>query len=96
MREQERKRSKAPGRRKHLQANADEWNRRNPDGYRAHNVANNAIRDGKLNREPCQICGAAEHVHKHHRDYSRPLEVTWLCARCHHRLHTIFPELRAR
>jgi hypothetical protein len=51
------------------------------------------IRDGKLKRCPCTICGTTKHVHAHHKDYSKPLDVTWLCARCHHRLHSAFPEL---
>lgn len=35
-----------------------------------------------LTRKPCEICGAAK-SEAHHGDYSKPLDVTWLC-RDHH------------
>lgn len=44
----------------------------------------NAVRRGKLKRAPCVICGKSEHVHAHHDNYSRRLDVVWLCA-FHHR-----------
>jgi hypothetical protein len=42
-----------------------------------------AITDGSLVRQPCETCGklASE---AHHDDYSKPLDVRWLC-RKHHR-----------
>jgi hypothetical protein len=91
--ERDRQRSKTPNRRAHLRAVAMRWRQRNPEGYRAQNIANNAVRDRKLSRRPCQVCSATEHVHKHHRDYSQPLDIIWLCAKCHARLHKLFPEL---
>ena len=91
--ENDRQRSKTPKRRAHLRANAERWDQHNPAAYRAHNIANAAVRDRKLSRQPCQICGAIEHVHKHHRNYSRPLDIVWLCAKCHARVHALFPEM---
>mgnify|MGYP001611599223 CR=1 FL=1 len=44
-----------------------------------------AIQDGVLVREPCEVCGNPK-VDGHHDDYSKPLDVRWLC-RSHHRLH---------
>ena len=35
----------------------------------------------------CSSCGLAGPVEGHHEDYSKPLEVTWLCTGCHTRLH---------
>lgn len=64
------------------------WRAKNPLKYKAQNAVNNALRDGKLKREPCYFC-RAEFVHAHHQDYSKPLEVMWLCPRCHHRLHAL-------
>jgi len=49
------------------------------------NIVHTALRQGKLIRQPCEICGAIK-VDAHHDDYSRPLNVRWLC-RSHHRLH---------
>ena len=47
-----------------------------------------AVRAGRL-RVPskCQLCFEATPVHIHHRDYSKPLKVLFLCARCHRRTH---------
>ncbi|QTC89414.1 hypothetical protein IFE19_01385 [Brevundimonas pondensis] len=73
---------------------AREWREAHPDAYRAHNAVNNAVRDGRLTKEPCLFCGEAK-VHGHHQDYSKPLDVIWLCPRCHHRLHANFPETAA-
>jgi hypothetical protein len=50
-------------------------------------LINNAIRDGKLFREPCEICKKEEGVHAHHDDYLRPLNVRWLCPAHHKQWH---------
>lgn len=59
----------------------------NPDKYKAQCAVNNAIRDGKLKKSPCQICGSVKRVEAHHEDYSKPLEVIWLCLWCHRKIH---------
>jgi len=68
-------------------ANKKRWINNNPEKRKAINAANNAVRDGILIRQPCEGCGATERIHKHHDDYSKPLEVRWLCAKCHHAEH---------
>ena len=55
---------------------------RNPEKATARNAISNAIREGRLQRKPCEVCGAAK-SEGHHPDYSKPLEVMWLC-RTHH------------
>ena len=35
----------------------------------------------------CSKCGTEGPVDGHHEDYSRPLDVIWLCRRCHSRQH---------
>ena len=52
----------------------------------AHTLVGNHIRDGKLIRQPCEVCGELK-VHAHHNDYSKPLEVNWLCSEHHARWH---------
>jgi hypothetical protein len=42
-----------------------------------------ALRSGRIDKQPCEICGSIE-AEMHHEDYSKPLEVKWLCRR-HHR-----------
>lgn len=59
------------------------FRRLNPEKYKAHQIAGNAVRSGKLIRQPCGVCGEPK-SEKHHDDYSKPLEVRWLC-RTHHR-----------
>jgi ribosomal protein S27AE len=54
----------------------------------------NAIRDGKLKVQPCERCGYGVGVCGHHEDYSRPLEVVWLCGLCHGRRHREINEER--
>lgn len=89
--EYDRKRARRPKVAKRIRKNAANWNKKNPEAYRAHYLVSNAIRDNRLEKEPCLFCGAKK-VHAHHRDYSRPLDVIWLCPKCHHRLHAAFPE----
>jgi hypothetical protein len=52
----------------------------------ARSAARAAIRDGRLTRQPCEICGATN-VEAHHDDYSKALAVRWLCQLHHHELH---------
>jgi hypothetical protein len=42
----------------------------------------NAIRDGRIKQEPCAVCGK-EKTQGHHEDYSKPLDIVWLCTRHH-------------
>ena len=44
------------------------------------------IRRGKLVRGPCVDCGSLL-SEAHHADYSKPLEIEWVCHRCHVRRH---------
>lgn len=44
------------------------------------------IKRGKVKKLPCQVCGN-EKSEGHHADYSKPLEVVWLCKRHHIDLH---------
>ena len=58
------------------------WRKRNPEKYAAHVALNNAVRDGKITKGVCAECGTAD-VEAHHDDYTKPLEVRWLCAKHH-------------
>ena len=42
-----------------------------------------AIKSGELQRGPCSVCGTTVNVHGHHPDYSKPLDVVWLCSKHH-------------
>lgn len=64
-----------------------EYREKYPNKYRAHNMVNNSVRDGKLFPENCEVCGSDFAVHAHHDDYSKPLNVRWLCAAHHKQWH---------
>lgn len=66
-----------------------------PKAYLARRLLNKAVGRGELVREACLFCASTQNIHGHHRDYSKPLDVIWLCAKCHHRLHANFPETAA-
>jgi len=53
-----------------------------PERRRARSAVSNALRDGRLTRQPCEACGSLR-SEAHHTDYARPLDVRWLC-RLHH------------
>ena len=65
----------------------DSYKERFPKKYRAHYALTNAVRDGLVNRMPCQECGR-EDSHGHHHDYEKPLDVIWLCPVCHAKEHS--------
>lgn len=74
-----------PKRLKYSVARMREYRKKFPERYKANNIVNNAIRDGKIIKLPCKVCGN-KNVHAHHSDYTKPLEVTWLCPK-HHKLY---------
>lgn len=60
------------------------WRERHPERHYAHRIVEWAIESGKLVRpDACEACGNAGRVQGHHEDYSKPLEVRWLCSVCH-------------
>lgn len=63
---------------------------------RAHDLLEQAVEDGTLVRpDTCSACGRADEkfadgrseIQAHHDDYNKPLDVRWLCQRCHHEWH---------
>lgn len=74
----------SPERRAAIFGRARAWAERFPEKTRARNAVANALRDGRLIRpKHCECCGLALRLQGHHDDYSRPLEVRWLCKPCH-------------
>lgn len=57
------------------------WRLRHPDRNRAHKVVFISLRNKSLQKQPC-FCGSSR-VEAHHEDYSKPLEIEWLCKRHH-------------
>lgn len=47
-----------------------------------------AVRRGELvPREECERCGRGGRIEAHHADYTKRLEVEWICVRCHQGEH---------
>lgn len=79
----ERMRQATPHRRELQSLYAARRLERNPEKAIAWRSVSNAIRDGRLAKKPCESCGTTHRVQAHHDDYSRPLDVRWLCFRHH-------------
>lgn len=64
---------------------------RHPEKYRARTALGHAVERGQIIKpECCQDCGNeidSRLLHGHHKDYSKPLEVEWLCHGCHESVH---------
>ncbi len=59
-----------------------------PEKAKAHRAVAYRLRTGDLSRpESCERCGSDFHIHAHHDDYSKPLDIMWLCASCHKQRH---------
>jgi hypothetical protein len=69
-----------------------EWRKLNPMSQEqrrkdaARSYAGVYKRRGKLIQQPCAACGDPK-SEMHHHDYAKPLEIEWLCRKCHMRLH---------
>jgi hypothetical protein len=60
------------------------WDKMNPVKVKAQRRVRRAIKAGKLVRpDHCEICNAKCKPVAHHADYTRPLDVVFLCPSCH-------------
>ena len=58
-----------------------------PERAKAHRIVRTAIRKGILIRPSnCESCSENGFIESHHEDYSKPLDVNWLCTKCHAKL----------
>lgn len=69
------------------------YSENNPKRRAAHIVVGNAVRDGRLQKLPCIVCG--ERAQAHHPDYDSPLAVVWLCPPHHKAVHALGEMLTA-
>ncbi len=55
-----------------------------PEKIAARRMLNDAVHNGELRRSVfCEECGLPKKTQGHHEDYSKSLEVDWLCDSCH-------------
>jgi len=59
------------------------YREKHPEKYKARTAVGNALRDKRLFKHPCCVCGEKK-VQAHHEDYTKPLQVIWVCIK-HHR-----------
>ena len=64
----------------------DRWKQKNPEANKAHWLSAHAVKKKVLIPKPCIVCGE-EPAEKHHEDYSKPLNITWLCKAHHLKRH---------
>lgn len=87
IRQYDKRRASQPHRMKLRKEIIDEWAAKHPERKAAQTKVHNAIRDGKLKTQPCWVCGVKAEAH--HPDYSKPLEVVWLCRPHHMQAHAL-------
>jgi len=55
--------------------------------HRAHITFFRALKNSKIQKDVCFVCGANTNIEAHHEDYSKPLDVIWLCQKHHREKH---------
>jgi hypothetical protein len=70
----------------HTESGKNRWQSANKHKRKAHHAVNNAVRDKRFTKQPCEFCGSND-TQAHHDDYSKPLEVRWLCIPHHAQVH---------
>ena len=84
IREYEKKRFQLPERKVMLTQYQTTRRRKYPGKEKSRQKLNNAVRDGRIVRQPCEVCGTTEKVQAHHTDYRKWNDVKWYCFK-HHR-----------
>jgi hypothetical protein len=63
--------------------NKASYREKHPDRHLAGKILRNAVRSKISKPDHCTRCGLICNPEGHHEDYSKPLEVLWLCRPCH-------------
>lgn len=73
----------------------NEWAKKNRYKRNAHNKVKRAIKNGNIVKPcKCEVCGKTNcDIEGHHYDYSKPLDVIWLCTECHGKVHKQYDKL---
>lgn len=60
-----------------------------PHKVAARNAVNHALATGSLEKQECEVGNDCRgRIEAHHDDYTKPLEVRWLCKKHHAEVHT--------
>ena len=69
-------------------ANTKAYRKRNREKIECHNYVRLALKFGNLIKpDSCEICKNKCTPHAHHTDYTKPIEVVWMCRKCHGEEH---------
>lgn len=61
-----------------------------PEKTKARYMVRDALSAGKITKpDNCTSCDATGRLEGHHNDYSKPLDVEWLCVLCHKAKHGV-------
>lgn len=91
VRERHKRYQKTPAGKASISRHVKKWAGNNPEKRKANIAVGNAVRDGRLKKPTtCTHCLKASRLHGHHEDYSKPLDVVWLCDECHRALHAFY------
>jgi hypothetical protein len=64
------------------------WQEKNREKHLAHRAIDVLVNQaGWIKPTTCQHCGIECLTQAHHEDYSRRLDVKWLCVWCHNKIH---------
>ena len=77
-----------------LKAWKEKFHKERPQEARAQWKLQAEVKLGRIKRGNCEQCGQPN-AHAHHDDYSKPLEVRWLCNKHHRELHRKLKEKTA-
>ena len=83
----DRERAKLPHRVLHREKTVRIWTAKYPERKKAQTLLASAVCKGLVHRHPCWVCG--DKAEAHHPDYSRPLDVVWLCPAHHKQTHAL-------
>jgi hypothetical protein len=60
----------------------------NREKINAQNVLRDHVKRGNIIKPSnCSICNSTQWIEAHHADYTKPLEVVWICKKCHVAIH---------
>ena len=86
--ELDRKHNADPRQKERARAKARRYALEHPERIRAYGKLQRGVVSLRVARpSSCPICGSTSRIVGHHADYSKPLDVTWMCSRCHARMH---------